>query len=382
MDGELRLGAPHLSSHFNAGKATEADKKLEKDLEAQYGNSVKSNGGERDNNASNDSAGVVATALPGLTQALAGRRSRSNSLASAVGGAVSTVSSATGLGSSSSSVATGVGGSRAPFGDLSDPNNRRTFAHLLETLNSSFPDFDFSTLPPEQFERVSGPASALQGVATSVNSQLGVLAEEEGRRPMLLEELRLLLEQADSKEKERQQSKAAAGEQDASSGAASATSTSASSSIGSVANSAAPSSSASTALAPTGQRSRGNSATSISSGGAGAGSKDTGAASLTAVESSASSSNSGSSSSSSSTTNGKLRSLLTSLTGRSRLEFLDVLWAILDDCMQASSDGQQLAECRQSCLTLWLLAAHGASLNAQQTMFLQFRSLIAAAACS
>lgn len=185
---------------------------------------------------------------------------------------------------------------------------------MLETLNSSFPDFDFTSLPPEQFERLSGgPGGALQRVAGAVNGQLRELAEEEARRPQLLEELRLLLEQADSTEAAA--ASAAAGTQ-APGGAKHAHGTA-------------------TAGTPAGRGGRGGArggrppitsrtvdvapaTSSIASSSAGGGGGGSG---------SAHGGDSGS-------TPGKLRSLLTSLSSRARLDFLDVLWAIVDDCMQ------------------------------------------------
>ena len=34
---------------------------------------------------------------------------------------------------------------------MSDPHTRRLLVHLICTLNASFPDYDFSTLKPENF---------------------------------------------------------------------------------------------------------------------------------------------------------------------------------------------------------------------------------------
>ena len=41
----------------------------------------------------------------------------------------------------------------SPFGPLSQPASRRTFAYLIGTLNASHPDYDFSHLRPSDFRR-------------------------------------------------------------------------------------------------------------------------------------------------------------------------------------------------------------------------------------
>lgn len=41
----------------------------------------------------------------------------------------------------------------SPFGPLSDQHSRRTFISLIQVLNASFPDYDFSELAPEDFRR-------------------------------------------------------------------------------------------------------------------------------------------------------------------------------------------------------------------------------------
>eukprot|EP01085_Mycamoeba_gemmipara_P003025 Mycagemm_TRINITY_DN9455_c0_g1::TRINITY_DN9455_c0_g1_i1::g.3025::m.3025 type:complete len:173 gc:universal TRINITY_DN9455_c0_g1_i1:248-766(+) len=41
--------------------------------------------------------------------------------------------------------------SASPFGPLSDQHSRRTFISLIQVLNASYPDYDFSELAPEDF---------------------------------------------------------------------------------------------------------------------------------------------------------------------------------------------------------------------------------------
>jgi len=43
--------------------------------------------------------------------------------------------------------------STSPFGALGDAQSRRTFISLIQVLNASFPDYDFSELSPEDFRR-------------------------------------------------------------------------------------------------------------------------------------------------------------------------------------------------------------------------------------
>lgn len=56
---------------------------------------------------------------------------------------------------------TGVGTGTSPrvhdttFGDLIDPSNRKAMIHLIEVLNSVFPDYDFTLLRAHHFERMS-----------------------------------------------------------------------------------------------------------------------------------------------------------------------------------------------------------------------------------
>lgn len=43
--------------------------------------------------------------------------------------------------------------SASPFGPLADQHSRRTFISLIQILNASYPDYDFSELAPEDFRR-------------------------------------------------------------------------------------------------------------------------------------------------------------------------------------------------------------------------------------
>lgn len=45
--------------------------------------------------------------------------------------------------------------SQSPFGPLSMATSRRTFISLISTLNAAFPDYDFSSVKPEQFKKES-----------------------------------------------------------------------------------------------------------------------------------------------------------------------------------------------------------------------------------
>ncbi|KAF2102651.1 repressor of RNA polymerase III transcription MAF1, partial [Rhizodiscina lignyota] len=56
----------------------------------------------------------------------------------------------------------------SPFGPLSQPSSRRTFAHLIATLNASHPDYDFSHLRPQDFKRVASVRSARDDVDEAI----------------------------------------------------------------------------------------------------------------------------------------------------------------------------------------------------------------------
>eukprot|EP00768_Dysnectes_brevis_P007568 gnl/Dysnectes_brevis/6441_a9998_533.p1 GENE.gnl/Dysnectes_brevis/6441_a9998_533~~gnl/Dysnectes_brevis/6441_a9998_533.p1 ORF type:complete len:266 (-),score=27.16 gnl/Dysnectes_brevis/6441_a9998_533:63-839(-) len=53
------------------------------------------------------------------------------------------------------------------FGDLSERVNRKTFIYLLHTLNASFIDYDFSSILPSAFKKIS-----LQEAQTAINTAL------------------------------------------------------------------------------------------------------------------------------------------------------------------------------------------------------------------
>ncbi|KAF2073953.1 hypothetical protein CYY_004740 [Polysphondylium violaceum] len=54
----------------------------------------------------------------------------------------------------------------SPFGPLSSSSSRKTMIYLIQTLNASFPDYDFSDSKPDQFRRE--PSLAL--VTNSINT--------------------------------------------------------------------------------------------------------------------------------------------------------------------------------------------------------------------
>jgi len=57
----------------------------------------------------------------------------------------------------------------SPFGPLSLSTSRRTFISLVCTLNASFPDYDFSSVKPEQFKKEPN----LRMVVNYINTVLG-----------------------------------------------------------------------------------------------------------------------------------------------------------------------------------------------------------------
>lgn len=56
----------------------------------------------------------------------------------------------------------------SPLGALSDPESRRLLIDLISTLNASFPDYDFSSLRPDQFTKEISP----EVVSRSINRDL------------------------------------------------------------------------------------------------------------------------------------------------------------------------------------------------------------------
>eukprot|EP01104_Vermistella_antarctica_P018012 TRINITY_DN6546_c0_g1_i1.p2 TRINITY_DN6546_c0_g1~~TRINITY_DN6546_c0_g1_i1.p2 ORF type:complete len:238 (-),score=66.33 TRINITY_DN6546_c0_g1_i1:1170-1883(-) len=58
--------------------------------------------------------------------------------------------------------------SSSPFGPLKEPQSRRSFIHLIATLNASFPDYDFRETTCEEFVKESN----LHMVINSINTIL------------------------------------------------------------------------------------------------------------------------------------------------------------------------------------------------------------------
>lgn len=57
----------------------------------------------------------------------------------------------------------------SPFGSLELPSSRKRFAFLVATLNASYPDYDFSTLKPQNFIHEPNLISVLTKIANVVN---------------------------------------------------------------------------------------------------------------------------------------------------------------------------------------------------------------------
>mmetsp|Transcript_5250 Transcript_5250/g.8026 ORF Transcript_5250/g.8026 Transcript_5250/m.8026 type:complete len:249 (+) Transcript_5250:230-976(+) len=70
----------------------------------------------------------------------------------------------------------------SPIGELSDPHTRKLLINLICTMNATFPDYDFSTLKPDQFIKEN-----LGVVVNSVNQSLSEIVEKQD--PRFLEEL-------------------------------------------------------------------------------------------------------------------------------------------------------------------------------------------------
>ncbi|CDK26317.1 unnamed protein product [Kuraishia capsulata CBS 1993] len=49
----------------------------------------------------------------------------------------------------------------SPFGPLSEPSSRKTFAYLIAILNASYPDHDFSYVQPDNFKALSSSAELI-----------------------------------------------------------------------------------------------------------------------------------------------------------------------------------------------------------------------------
>lgn len=72
--------------------------------------------------------------------------------------------------------------SSSPLGSLADSSTRKLLINLISTMNAAFPDYDFSSLRPEQFAK----ESSLSVVMNAVNSHLAEIVEE---HPEFLEQL-------------------------------------------------------------------------------------------------------------------------------------------------------------------------------------------------
>ena len=65
--------------------------------------------------------------------------------------------------------------SSSPLGPLSESATRTLLIDLIITMNASFPDYDFSALRPEQFQRNRN----IEGVIHDINSHLAELDQSE-----------------------------------------------------------------------------------------------------------------------------------------------------------------------------------------------------------
>ena len=76
----------------------------------------------------------------------------------------------------------GAGHVVSPLGPLADTSTRRLLANLILTMNASFPDYDFSSIKPEQFTH-----QPLSMVVSRINTNLQRLTEAGDK--LLLKEL-------------------------------------------------------------------------------------------------------------------------------------------------------------------------------------------------
>lgn len=63
--------------------------------------------------------------------------------------------------------------SSSPLGSMQDPKMRRHLINMIITMNSAFPDYDFSSLTPDHFVR----RFRLEEITSSVNNHLAELEE-------------------------------------------------------------------------------------------------------------------------------------------------------------------------------------------------------------
>ena len=72
----------------------------------------------------------------------------------------------------------------SPLGPLTDSSTRRLLISLITTMNASFPDYDFSNLRAEQFEREISPYIAVTSL--NVSSERRTAASLQRRLPLRL----------------------------------------------------------------------------------------------------------------------------------------------------------------------------------------------------
>jgi len=63
--------------------------------------------------------------------------------------------------------------STSPFGPLSEKSSRKTLIYLISTLNSAFPDYDFSNARAEQFRKEASHYMLINYINTSLSNALG-----------------------------------------------------------------------------------------------------------------------------------------------------------------------------------------------------------------
>lgn len=56
----------------------------------------------------------------------------------------------------------------SPFGLLSEKTSRNTHFLLVSTLNVAFPDYDFSSVRPDEFTRERGAGEVLKALSATV----------------------------------------------------------------------------------------------------------------------------------------------------------------------------------------------------------------------
>ncbi|KAJ1937275.1 RNA polymerase III-inhibiting protein maf1, partial [Kickxella alabastrina] len=56
----------------------------------------------------------------------------------------------------------------SPFGPLTESASRKVMFYLIATLNASFPDYDFSSVPADQFTKEPSPDSAIKSINTTL----------------------------------------------------------------------------------------------------------------------------------------------------------------------------------------------------------------------